>query len=66
MISVSGLFTEWNTYFSHLFMLSLQYTGTFYYHFSCSLNWTVLTKIFFSDGVVTICSCINFSHISVN
>ena len=45
MISVSGFLTQGNEHFYHLFMLYLKYTGTCYSNFSCSLKFTVLTKI---------------------
>ena len=63
MISVSGIFTQVNQYFYHLFMLSFKYTVTCSSHFTCSLKLTVLTKLIFSNCVIMVCSCINLVQI---
>ena len=46
-------------------MLSSEYTGTCYSLFTCSLKWTVLTKILLGNCVVTICFCINLVFIFI-
>ena len=58
MISVCELLTQGKQYFSYLFISSFKYTGTCYYNLSCSLKWTSLSEIIFSNCGVNIYSCI--------